>query len=576
MAETTVYDQCGPRIIDVRNSCDGSLTKADIQGFTPKTLVDLGGIATDEAALYRQHMNALVTGVRENSLYDLMLSRHKNMKGKITKTKIDGSSSYFKPYIERYQEDFINANAFVISGGVEDPAAGTTVSGVYHPAHAWNLTVAGNAENDANGNPITFYTEIKNIQRYFLIGEYVIVMNLDGSGAVTQPYFEVIDAVSANADGTSATVTVVPNVTESGWASLTTPQKNAYKPTRGIVQCGVNSVSDYESWCENQPVDFSKRLVAYWTQNSRFTRCWSDEYKKFLDQIFAGKVNPYLQHFRELPMAKQNAYMYAIYQKKMMNAFFFGEQINENQTIEGYRSLPQVKDPRNAREFLEYKSNALGVRTQLRECNRVIDLQGADLNMNDVEALIFTLKRYREVRGGTVESVDVQTDKATAGRLRTLFAHYYKARYGISWEKQMQPTEKIKYGQQTMWYYNSYELEDAQVVLNVIAEPFFNDFKSNFQTTAANGLQTRGNFMFFLDWQDIDFGIIGTNSRTSKTPNLETDPDFKCIIEANITTTEMESTNWAPIVNDPKRSLIIENFGNGCPTYSYEDCASTA
>jgi len=560
-----IYNQCGPRIIDVSNSCDGSLTKADIQGMTPGTLESLKDTAIGEAFLFRQTTLAGISGVRENSLWDLLMSKIKNVGNEITESSIGPNKSFLLPYFLREQEDYINVNSLIIEAGGANPLAGTTVGGLYHRNDTWRLTVA---TPTYSASELALTSPVKNVERYFLPGEYIIVLTKSGNDAKTL-HFKIVDSESAG--NNKAYVIVEPSYTE-GYVAAEGILAD-YQPTNGIVQMGVNSVSDYESWCHNQPSELSRRMLAFWPQTSRFTRCWDDVYAEYLEAIFDGKINPYLERFKELPMAEQNRQQFAVYQRKLLNSFFFGEAINEFQTVETYRQLPEVRDPRGANSLLEYKSNALGVRTQLNACGRVIDRSSAALNLNELEEQLYILKRNREVNGGSVDSIDVMTDKSTANRIKTLMASYYKARYGIGWERQMQPTEKIKFGQQTMWNYNTYEMDEAQVQLNVITEPFFADFKSH---ASKAGVATRGNMLLFIDWNDVQFGVTKVGSRKSNTPDVDTDPDFRCIIKANITHTEMESVSWTPIINDPRKSLIWENFSDECPTYTYEDCAVTS
>ena len=138
MAETTILSQYAPRVIDVSASNDGSLTKADISAFSPATIVELKDTALAESEMYRQLTVSRLTGVKELSLYDLLLSRMTNIAPEF---QLDGpkGQTYFRPYILRKQEDIVNTNNFNIVAGVEDPAAGTTVAGIAHPSHAWKL-----------------------------------------------------------------------------------------------------------------------------------------------------------------------------------------------------------------------------------------------------------------------------------------------------------------------------------------------------------------------------------------------------------------------------------------------------
>lgn len=569
-----LLNQCGPRLIDVSNSCDASLTKANITGMTPGQLVALKDTAVAEAEMYRQLTVARLTGVRENSLYELLMSRMKGIKGEITKQTIGKNTSYFLPYFLRYQEDYINSNNFEILAGVVDPNAGSTVEGVYHPRGSRLITVSSKAITGGADAQLE-YTEtgLVNIGRYFLPGETVIVLNHGAGTTVNEPVYEILYASSAIEGGKEvAKVVIKPNKTEAWWDAADAGAKAPFEVSDGVVVIGTNSVSDYESWCNNQPVDHSKRIVAHWPQRCRYTHCHDEEYDKYLAEIMKGNVNVYLEKFKEMSLSEQNRKQYAIYQQKLMNSVWYGQEINENQTVEGYKNLPRVNDPRGANSFIEYKANCIGVRTQLANCDRRFDYEGAALNMNVLEQQCYALKRFREVDGGSANSIDFLTDQATAARVRRIFADYYKKIYGTSWQREMSQTEKITFGDQIFWEYQTYQFDETGININIIVDNFFTDNKAAF---AAAGISARGNQLVAIDWNDLELGMGDFSRRKTETPS-EDDPDFACTIKMNKTMTDLESCQITPILGDPKRSLVIENFSSACPTMTYDECAATA
>jgi hypothetical protein len=545
-----------------------SLTKADFNGITPQWIYDRRQDGFMEAAfLYRQALMGGIAGVRESSLLDLLLSRVKGKESGVhlTEQKVGQSKSFFIPYTLREKEDIINASAFVIESGQANPNAGAIVDGVqYHPG-SWELTIT-------NSNAELISSDIKNIERYFLSGEHVVVLNLSDSGAAQNPFFYIEHAINANDGAEKAKVYVRPLITESTWNGYTSGQKAPFQPTAGVVQIGANSVSDYEKWCQNQPTNLSKRLQAYWFGTARFTREWDDEYEKFVKYIFEGNVNPYIERFKQLPITEQNKRMYKLFLQKWMTSVFFGQPINENQTVENYKDLPQISDPRNG-SFLHYKANPIGLYPQLQACNRVIDNQGAPLNFNVLEEQIYALKRYREGRTGkTVEDIDVMVDRANFNRIKSIMFQYYKKKYGVSDPTiYFGPKDPIRFDAdagKTMWYRQSYEFDEAGVVLHVIQEPWMTDFKSHFPSSIRN----RGNFMFFIDWSDFTLGVAETAKRKSKTPDLETDPDYRCIMKANYSHVEMESFTWTAMVGEESSHLIYTNFSEECPKYTAQVC----
>jgi len=574
MAETTILSQYTPRVIDVTASNDGSLTKANIEAMTPQKIVDLSDVALAESEMYRQMTVSRLSGVKQSPIFDLLLSRMKDVTPEFREDGPKGQT-YLRPYILRKVEDIVNGNNFEIVAGEADPDAGNVVNGVQHPTHSWKITVKSKSLGKAEDAKLA-YTDsgIKNIGRYFLRGQTVVVLNLSG-GAVNEPMFKIIDKTSRVAgDGSEvADVIIEPNRTSAWWAD----GDNAallpnWKPTNGVVMIGTNSVSDYESWAENEPVDHSERAVAHWMQTCRFTRCYDDLYEDHLNRIMNGEINAYLAAFKELPMAEQNRRMYDIYQKKMLATLLYGQPINEKQTVEGYKDLPQVLDPRNNNGLIEYKAHMLGIFTQYGAADRRIDYEGGDFDINVFEEQVYALKRHREAaKTGSVDSIDFICDKNTANRFKWVMADYYKKRYNISWSRDFAPNQKIEFGQQTMWNYNTYELEEAQCEINIITEPSLTDHKMKF----TGGLASRGNMMAAIDWEDIELGMGNSARRVSKTPDLETDPDFKHVIKAIIGHCEMESNQLTAIVGDPNRHLMIENFSNNVPSYSYQAASAT-
>lgn len=549
---------CGPRIINLPNTADGSLTRADVIGITPDTLVSFEQKATGELQMiWGQMQRARITGVREHTLWDLVMSRTMNTGKLLTEQKV-GNRSFFLPYILEEQEDFINVSAFVISNGVASPYRGMTINGVTYPAHAWEIVV-GNS-------PSPWASAIQYPERYFLAGSYVTVLNLSGTSAAQEPSFKVLATEGIDAD--TCKVTIVPNYTAAGFAGLAGAVQDVYEPTDGIIQIGVNSISDYESYCLNHPAELSKRVIDFWLQNTRYTESYDDITKEYLGYIKQGKVNEYLDKFRTLDMAEYNRRQFANYQKATLNSFFYGQQINENQTVEGYQSLPRVEGRMG--EFLEYKSNALGVKELLRRCNRVYDLAGQPLNLNDLEEILRVIRRRREVDGGTVRQIDVMCSRTTAIKIHLVMMGYYKAINRTEFQQKFEP-DVIANGQ--LWEYRSYDLLHAQVKMNVIIEPFFEDWAEHF----TGGLATRGNQLVILDWNDIKRGIAKTNQRTARTPDINTDPTLACTIKANVMHHMLESVLWTVMIEDPSRHAWIENFDlTTCPTYTYDMCDPTA
>lgn len=571
MADTdSLLLQCAPRIYDIQPG--GSLTKLQVTPLTPKRLQELGTEGFGEAALlYANITRARASGVAENTLYDLFMSSasRTNVKAQIQKTALSSSKSLLVPYLLRQQKDTINANAFVISAGVATTdtsylAADGKTNVICPAGYVYQISV--------KVTDSWLSSKITKLSRYFLPGETVVVMNVSASDKAAQtPLYRIISATDSTAD--TALVKLVPNVSTTEWGAYTNDQKAVFQPTSGVVFIGVNTVSDYEPWCHVQPVEDSSRLLAFWNQRSRYAYLHTDESDKFYDAILSGKINPYLQRFRELDISAQNKQMQAVYQRKHLISILFGEGLPGQDEATYRDTLEKVYDPKWG-EFIEYKSNALGIRTLLARCGRVIDMKGGALDINAIEELLYSLKRYREGAAGdgrSVNEIDVWVNRSTFGAIRRIMQSYYQQMYG-TYTQYVDQGKKLQFGERVTFDYDSYEMPTACLQLNVFCVEALSDFKTHF--TGANS--SRGNMMLFLDMSDIKVPIGEMSSRKSDNPKIDVDPEFACTIKANVRHVDMQSMLWTVLLESPQCHLWIENYDETiCPTYTVKKCAVT-
>lgn len=398
---------CEGRIINVSPSTGCSLTRADILGMTPNDFEAQGFKEIGMDRVYANLREARVAGYIENTLQTLLMSRITNIKGALMKGKIGTSESVILPYISRRQKRNIQSNYWVVSRGDPNGQAGTGNT----PASAWDITVTNNKSPYAN--------TLQNLEQYFLPGKMMFVEYVSGTVAYSLQY----KILAAATSGGTTKVTVEPNYSASGWSALSAGDKLPFQiggvsggvaATGAIAYLGVNSVSDFESWGGQDNAENTNSLIHFWPQTSRIVHEYTDEYLRALN---ASLTSNYFKIFRQLPLAEQKRIQQAKYDRDMLNSAFFGQRINENQTVEGYTSLPQVKDPANPNCVLEYKANALGFRTQLNDCGRVLNHQGNALNLNTFFETLYLIKRAREADGTSVDTIDVMTDRFTAGRI---------------------------------------------------------------------------------------------------------------------------------------------------------------
>ena len=555
-----------PRIVNVDSSTGCTLTNASIKGMTPGEFEALSNKEIDLARVIASAAEAKILGVQEKGLPTLLRSSITNIKPLLNQQKVE-TQSLILPYIQRRQRSYINSNYFAGSGGQASPTRGT--NGEH--AGAWQCDV------DLGESP--WATDIKLIDRYFLPGSTVLVSSWNPSTKATKDLvYKVIKAVDATVGGTTkATLTLEPNITESGYASLA--GTTAYEFEVGVVQTGANSVNDYEEWCHNQPADLSQQLIVNWLQTTRESRIVDDQYKATLESIMSGKVNPFLQNFVYQPLAEQNKRASQLSDEAWMRSVWYGQRINENQTPETYMNLPAVTDPEGARTgsasygsdcVLEYKSNALGLHTQLKDANRIVDRQGDDLDLDYLFQQLYFLKRNREADGDSISVIDVMTDRITANNIFTVMNNYYKAKYGWDTVRNADIGQTIEHNGIMLFNYNKYDIPEVGIQLAVFHDQYFDDLISATPTSDGSGgnndFQSRSRTLWALDWSDIRVGVAGTNSVTRKNPAPEVMDAYRCRMNAVIKEYSLRSTTWTTMIDRPQRHLIIQNFSANEPS----------
>lgn len=561
---------CLPRIVPVSSACGCTLTATSIRGLTPGEMEGLQNTEIDLARVILNAAEAKILGVQENGLAAFLRSTIKDIKPKLGTTKID-EQSIILPYIQRTQRSYLNANYFTIEAGVVHPSAGS--GGI--PASAWNLTL--------NLGSSWLKTDLTLLERYFLPGNTLIVLTWDDTTAKNAKtlVFTIVAAVNADAGGVSkAKVTVQPNITDAGFAALSSPGKAVYQPTFGVAQTGANSISDRESWCHEPPADLSRKILVNWLQTTRTSRCVDETYMKTLDLIMKGKVNPYQQGFVWSPIAEQNKRKTQLEEDAFMRTVFFGQRISEKQQVETYNELEAITDVADTSCPLEYKARALGFFQILTDCNRVVDLNGAALDLDYIFQQLYYLKRNREADGDKISVIDSLTDRWTAAKIYDAMSRYYRVRYNVETIRYAKIGEKITHDGIIMFNYNLYDIPEVGIQWAVFHDPFFDDHLAAFPSSGAGAggsteFKARGRNLWFLDFSDMTIGIGKTMSVRRKTPDEATNSLYNCVITANHKEFNLRSQKWTVMLDRPQRHLLLHNFSDACPTVTAQsDCSA--
>lgn len=586
MSDTNLAGQvsnCEPRQILVDDAM--SLTRANIKGWNR---ADIDSLEYKEVGLDKiiaQSKEARVAGAQQRSLTDLLLSRHAPLKtgGK------SANPSVIQPFRFVPRRNRINPNYFRISAGTASVNGDYTATqwngatGLTAPADSahWTLTV-NNGTLDGDSSPLVKSpnSALKGINKYFLPGHYLTIEYLDANKVAKTVVMRVIG--SSYIDDNQCKLVVAPNKTYKGdsahggnndtstngwWQAASAADKANFNPTTGVLKIQVNSVSNYESYGAALPGYNDLGLVEYWRQTMRWVHKYNDAYVQALE---AANTSEGFKKFRLLPLAKLRAI-----QEKMMEDFFYetcfyGEAINEKQTTTDWQSLPKVFDPawsasgESGSLNLEFRSNTLGIRTQLAGCGMVLDKQGGVLDVDDMLEMAYWVKRERQSEATQdVQEIDIMCDlRWTRATLRTLFAKYFKAKYAIdNVSAFMQVGQKIQDAGngRVMWEYDTYELPDQGVRLNVISDLYFDDRIAQFQADQ----KSRGRGIWMIDWSDIAVNVLASMS-VPRTNNLADDL-YKYVMTPNVQHVLLNSKTFEVAVGNTNRHRLIENFSDGTP-----------
>ena len=619
---TLPTDNCTPRALVVDDSCGCTLTKASFTAMTKDKFEAQGMDEVGMARIIAQTKEARLAGAQERTLTDLLLSRHVSL----PTAKGGGSESIIAPFSLVPQRNALNPHYFqvyagsipattdaaIASGGTTIDASATTGAGAALPmedpaataaigeTYAWTLKVylgpdPGSGITTQNFNK----SAVDNIGRFFLPGMYIMV-ETNGNGIIGAPgadsdsysvQMKVLGAKSltnqtVNSVGgyEAAEVIVVPSIDAATWngyqgtgpavsgsdAQKLLKQKN--QPIAGTLSIMANSVSDYESYCHQGPALNDLSLIEYWQQTMRWTHCFNDEYLKALEAPYASD---WFKKFRSLPLAQQRKQQEQLQERAFYNTVFYGQAINDKQTVNGYTDLPKVYDSADATCHLEYKANTLGIRTQLDKCGRVHPGANAALNLDTILEAAYAVKRERENTAGTVDTIDCMTDRFTAAKIHDIMIKYYKAKYSADITLFIQAGQKLtdSVTGKVAYTYNKYDIPDHGLSLAVFTDPYFDDRLTasvGAPTALAAGMKTRARTFWMIDWSDIAINIIKTNSVKRQT-DVNNDI-YNCVIQPNVNHYILNSKTFEVRVGNPNRHVVIENFTDGCPSMTVAGC----
>ena len=497
-------------------------------------------------ALFKLDFEIKMCGTVQNGLYDFLMANKVKMDRKVQTDSLNSGLLQIRPFVLARQYDPINHIYYKFSAG--------TASGAN-----WQVTV-----ESTDSIPFDI--------RSFQAGEIVYVTGLTAGGTSVRTAYSIVSSVAA-AGNTGTLVLTGQN------AASNLPSSRTEDVTSGLLIRGTNNKSDYEEFCNEAAAFNSARNVPFWTQTSRTSMCRSTTYDKWRKLLLES--NQLYREFGDVDEIEKNKQLGADWQTRMVNSFFWNKPISTNQTTALYNSLDDIDTPTSAifnlnseAECVGKRANAVGIYEQLAECNRVDDLQGAQVNLNTLFNSLYDIMRVRESSGSSASrSIDIFTDSLTAERFNQGMLAYFKAKSLDTMRINIDgASTKAEFG----FNYRTYNLFYPQgVTINVITHNFFDDAIT---AATAAGVTAAERRLWILDFSCIYPGVIASNRVVNKTGDLQAlaavDQSYACVMNVLSKENTLTSTTWTVVVECPKASLVLENFSDAVPDGSTASSAS--
>lgn len=289
--------------------------------------------------------------------------------------------------------------------------------------------------------------------------------------------------------------------------------------------------------------------------------------------------------FEAQTVAEQNKQQFRRFQQKWANSIFYNQAIAEGQTAELYSS-PSIDDtylvysPGDTCPY-RFKANALGIKPLLGNGNRVIDLGGGNLDIDQILQVAYEIKRNRELAkpGMTVDRIDLYTDKNTSDLIGRTLIPYLSEVYGYENHKYWESGKVMDEHKAIGLNYNVYSLPQEQIELAVFTSNYFTDRITNFPAGGTYNQRAHSGELWIVDFADIDIGIVETNSvnRSYKDKDFgKFNEAWKCTMELNTEDRQFRSTTWTVRIGNDKCHAIFTNYNpDECPLITKKTCAAT-
>ena len=579
---------CSP-VIDSNFDTCGALTLASIDHLSVtdlNSLFTLGGLYADLDAWFRHSFEMKACGTRTFAWYDWIMANSDrssyreayNNALRPGATVVKGPS-LLHPWVMGRQESVVNRDHWKIEDGIDAAGYGAGAAG----AQAIAEMSDGPLSSKADATAILRVTSRHGIPvdpKWFRAGEVLHVFTRQ-NGVVGVGSWKVVRAAvddaltyidvavtSENGGSTQAFHDYTANTSETEGDGIT-----------GVMVPGINNVNDFESWCNNLPNVDPRKMVPFWYQTYRTSRCVDSEYLKVFKRLMVS--NEAFKTFGDLEMSERNRQDELEMQKRFVHAFFFQKPISTNQTLTLWESLDDITSTDGSvisiglgSKLQAKRANWVGVREQLHTCDRVKDLSGQPLNIAEFLQYNYDISRARKSNGRKVTRIEWHTNAYYRETIFRGMLEYYYALYGDKTRLNFEAGQKTELG----FIFDVYKVPfPSGIEIAVISVEFFDDW---YDEHNAAGQAEAGNMLLCLDigkpggqmGGTIYYGQLKTNRKIYTTAKIEElakiDSTYRCTMEVPDIQQSLYSETGLVVVECPLHSLWIENISPQTPVVS--------
>lgn len=587
--------QCSPVIGTSYDTC-GTITKASIAHLKPSQLDSLfksGGLFADLDSWFKHSIEMRACGTKTFGWYDWIMAnadmslytgayRNDVMKGS---TVVKGPN-LLRPLVLGRQMTVINREYWKVEDGID--AAG------YAAGETAAQAIGDLSDGPLAAKPAGTTAILRVTNRYgmpmdpgwFRVKEVIHVFNRVG-GTAKQGNWRVTGTPAVNSTSTYMDVPVASENAASTepFHDYTANTTNAAgDDVVGLMVPGINNVIDYESWCTNLPNIEGKKLVPFWYQTYRNARCVDAEYESVFTRL--SESNEAWRQFGDIDLTERNKQDEEEAQRRFVTAFFFQKKISTNQTLELWESLEAINTvtesgltPGLGGKIQGRRANWVGVKEQLRECDRIRDLGGAALNLEEFFLMNYQIYRTRKTnmlgapeRGKQRMVIDWFTNSPFRSNFFRAMVDYYKNLYGNALQFNVDIGDQ---GQETAlgMVYDTYKVSHpAAVDIRIISSDFFDDW---YDEHVELGMGAAGNLLLALEIGkpsagSIYYGMLASNRKTYSTAEIEKlaalDSTFRCVMATTSVRQTLTSNTGLVVVECPLRNLWVQNIKQAKPT----------